>query len=248
MSHVRLVMKSYGDVLVITNRGRPTTEQKQIMNCPKKMKKELKKLRKQMGFKDGTDILLALSVASDEMMRHVHMFPEVFFMDVTANTNRQKRELFILVVKDASGETFIGNATVIPSGKKWVFLKIYQTFFLKLYGPVTIGRNRLAITDDDRSEYGPLENCVSTLECYAKSKHMLCIFHAIAMGFYEKIRPKLPHKKSKKKKSRELTIDGDLFGNSFVFLSLYFTSPCVLTKRIVDLHHPTRSAYFHLAD
>ena len=186
-------MKSSGDILVITSRGRPTTEQKQIMNCPKKIKKELEKLRKQLGFNDGTDILLALSIASDEMMRHVHMFPEVFFMDVTSNTNRQKRELFILVVKDASGETFIGNATVIPSGKKWVFQKIYQTFFLNLYGPLTIRRNRLVITDDDRSQYGPLENCVATLECYAESKHMLCVFHAVAMGFYETIRPKLPH-------------------------------------------------------
>ena len=148
------------------------------------------------------------------------MFPEVFFMDVTANTNRQKRELFILIVKDASGKTFIGNATVIPSGKKWVFQKIYQTFFLNLYGPVTIGRNRLVITDDDRSEYGPLKNCVATLECYAKSKHMLCVFHAVAMGFYEKIRPKLPHKRSKRKKSRELTEDGNLFGKHLVPVSV----------------------------
>ena len=68
------------------------------------------------------------------MARSVHMFPEVFYMDVTANTNRQKRDMFLLVVKDANGETFIGNATVIPSGQRWVFDKIYQSFFFNLYG------------------------------------------------------------------------------------------------------------------
>ena len=43
-----------------------------------------------MSYKDDTQILLALSVASDKMMCTVHMFPEVIFMDVTSGTNRQK--------------------------------------------------------------------------------------------------------------------------------------------------------------
>jgi len=214
ISHVRLVMKPSGDLVVATHRGRPTKEEQRIMKCPEEMQKELRELKQQLGFSDDTDILLALSVASDEMIRHVHMFPEVFFMDVTANTNRQKRDLFLLVVKDACGETFIGNATVIPSGKRWVFQKIYQIFFRELYGDVTIGRNRLSITDDDHCEYGPFENCVATLECYAKSRHMLCVFHAIVMTYNEQVHPKLPHKKRSKKQSRELTDDGNLFGES----------------------------------
>ena len=50
----------------------------------------------------------------------VRMFPEVIFMDVISNTNRQKRDLFLLVViKDASGETIISNVTfrrILPTG------------------------------------------------------------------------------------------------------------------------------------
>ena len=37
-------------------------------------------------------------VLTDDMNRHVAMFPEVMFLDVTANTNRQKRDFFLMVV------------------------------------------------------------------------------------------------------------------------------------------------------
>lgn len=162
------------------------------MSCPRKLKAELKKLKEEMSYKPGTEILLAISIASDEMTRHVHMFPEVFYMDVTYNTNRQKRDLFVMVLKDASGETFVGNLTVIPSGQLWVYMKIYQTFFLKLYGGHTISRNRLALTDDDKTEYGPFENCIKTNEFYEDSTHMLCIFHAIVKAYHERVYPLLP--------------------------------------------------------
>ena len=219
VSHTYLVMKANGDLIVYIHRGRPTkaqtemracpekmqaekdklntemTLESEIIHCSKKMHKDLNVMRMEMGFKAGTDILLALSVASDDMIRCVHMFPEVFYMDVTANTNRQKRDLFLLVVKDANGETFIGNATIIPSGKRWVYMQIYQDFFVHLYGKTTIGRNRLALTDDDHAEYGPLDNCIKTMKCYSKSLHGLCIFHSIVMKYHEQVHPLLPHKK-----------------------------------------------------
>ena len=46
----------------------------------------------------------SLSIANDDMQRVVRMFPEVFYMDVISNTIRQKGDLFVLVVKDVSGE------------------------------------------------------------------------------------------------------------------------------------------------
>ena len=58
------------------------------------------------------------------------MFLEVFYLNVTANTNKQKRDLFLMVVKDADVSTYIGNATVIPSGKRWVYAIIYRIFFI----------------------------------------------------------------------------------------------------------------------
>ena len=88
------------------------------MKCPHLLKKHLDRMMNEMNYKDGTEIILLISIASDEMMRMVHTNPEKFFFDVTARVNRQKRELFLMVVKATCGSTFIGNATFIPSGKK----------------------------------------------------------------------------------------------------------------------------------
>ena len=119
-------MKPNGDLMVCKNKGRPNKEESRVMKCSDELKKEIQKLKDEMSFASGTEILIALSIASDSMVRHVNMFPEVFFMDVTANTNRQKRDLFVMVVKDASGEAYPANLTVIPSGQSWVFMKLLE--------------------------------------------------------------------------------------------------------------------------
>ena len=92
-----------------------------MIKCTKSLRAELRKLKKETGYVKATEILLALGIAIDEMMRHVHMFPEIFYIDVTCKLNRQKRDLFVMVVKDASGKAFPGNLTAVPSGKRWVF-------------------------------------------------------------------------------------------------------------------------------
>ena len=81
---------------------------------------------------NGQEILLSITIADDDMIWHVHMFPEVMFMDTIANTNRQKRDLFLMVVKDASVECFIGNTTLLPCGQLWMFTTFYRYFFYQL--------------------------------------------------------------------------------------------------------------------
>ena len=125
------------DLVQYTNRGRPSNAQR--LKTPRQTKIELRKLKKQMNYKDGTEILLAISLVTDDMNRHVAMFPEVMFLDVTANTNRQKRDLFLMVVKDPCGSVYIGNITFIPSliklvpsvetSLKYILLTLYHETF-----------------------------------------------------------------------------------------------------------------------
>lgn len=203
VTHVCLTMDKDGRLLVYKNKGRPTREETVVMNCSDAMRHELQKLKADMGYPGSTEVLLAVAIATDEMLRHVHMFPEVFFMDVTSGTNRQKRDLFVLVVRDSSGECYIGNITVIPSGQSWVFMKIYETFFFLLFGKRTISRNRLCLTDDDKAEILPLEKLMVTENHWKKSRHMLCVFHALVKAFHEKNYPLLPSVSSSGK--RKLT-------------------------------------------
>ena len=204
VSYMATTMDSDLNLTIYSKRGRPT--RKESLKTNRQLKSELTALRKQMNYKEGTEIVLAISVATDDMARRVHMYPEVFYLDVTANTNKQNRDLFMMVVKDADGTTYIGNATFIPSGQRWVFSMIYQTFFVKLYGQTTISRNRLCLTDDDSAEWGPLDSCIQTIDCWKGSRHMLCMFHAVTISFFEQVHPKLPHRSGK------VTSKGKLYG------------------------------------
>ena len=68
VSHVALVMDQSSNLLVYKNKGRPTSEERHALAINGGIKKELQKLKKQMSYKDDTQILLALSVACDKMM------------------------------------------------------------------------------------------------------------------------------------------------------------------------------------
>ena len=68
--------------------------------------------------------MLAVYAASDKMIRALHMFPEVAYMDVTLNTNKEGRDLFLMVGKDTDESTLFANATIIPSLYCWVFKNI----------------------------------------------------------------------------------------------------------------------------
>lgn len=218
VSHVCLTMTPDNELLVWKNRGRPTEEEREVMKCPDKMREQIDILKQTMSLNSNTEVLLCISIASDEMIRHVNMFPEVFFMDVTANTNRQKRELFVMTVKDASGECFPGNLTVIPSGQLWVYHHIYQTMFMKLYGPATLSRLRLALTDDDQTEHGPFDDAIKTNSAYNKAHHMLCIFHALVKAFHEQVYPLLPGNKGKGVGKRKLTEKGRTYCECIVIM------------------------------
>ncbi len=193
MSYVCITHIEESGFNVYRSKGRPSQESVELMSVPDRMEEHIKSLRSEMNYKDGTEIVLILSFASDEMIRMVNMFPEVFFMDVTCRTNRQNKPLFLMVLKDASGEAHIGNISVLPSEKRWVFNEIFKTVFIELYGESTIRRNRLMLTDEDSAEVEPIMNSIATIDAYHGSAHMLCMFHALAKKFKELVYPKLPH-------------------------------------------------------
>ena len=69
-------MAPNGNLVVYKNKGRPNVEERTVMACSDKMRAELQKLRDELSIEHGNEILVALSVASDQMLRVVHMFPE----------------------------------------------------------------------------------------------------------------------------------------------------------------------------
>ena len=117
------------------------------------------------------------------------MFPEVACLDDTSKVNCQDKDLFLAVVLDILGTCHIFNATWIPCGQRWVYDMVYQIFFVLLYGDSVNSKIRLFVSDDDPAEHGPLDNCISSMNCYNNAKHNLCVFHAVVMLFQKKVCP-----------------------------------------------------------
>ena len=111
----------------------------------------------------------------------------IWYVVIYIGTNRQGKELFVMAVRSASGDTLPGNLTIIPSGQKWVFHSIYKYCFPHLYSPQVCARNRLVLTDEDPAEYSPMENLIVTENHFKKSTVMLCTFHGIWMAFKQAI-------------------------------------------------------------
>ena len=65
---------------------------------------------------------------------------------------------------------------VLTIGKSWVYRYIFKDVFPILYGSQTVQRNRLALSDEDASEYKTFEAISSLVSDYRKSKVMLCTF------------------------------------------------------------------------
>jgi hypothetical protein len=89
------------------------------------MTSKIQELRRDFSFDSKSKMVLLLSFATDEMIKEVQKNPEVWFMDVTSGANIQKRDLFIMVVRKPDGTCFMGNVTLIPSGKVQSMCNIY---------------------------------------------------------------------------------------------------------------------------
>ena len=146
-------------------------------------------MRSDNGLIDSTKMLVLISLATNEMVKFMCMYPDVWYMDCTSGTNREKKDLFVVAVRSASGDTLPVNVTVIPSAQKWVFETIYKTAFPQLYTPEVCSMNRLVLTDEEKAEYEPFQLAIETTDFFEQSKVMLCTFHAIWMSFKVELYP-----------------------------------------------------------
>lgn len=99
-------------------RGRPNLKNNVVqLNADEKVVTEVMNLREEMSFAADKKLVLIVSFATDEMIRETMKFPEVNFIDCTGRANRQKRDLFLSVIRSALGRCHISNVSIMPSGE-----------------------------------------------------------------------------------------------------------------------------------
>jgi len=194
------VLHETGSGLFAYPKGHPSSLSKDAtgirLPCCDDVENRIRQMRSDNGLLDSTKMLVLISLATNEMVKYICMYPYVWYMDCTSGTNREKKDLFVVAVRSASGDTLPVNLTVIPSAQKWVFETIYKTAFPNLYSPDVCSMNRLVLTDEEKAEYEPFQLAIETTDYFQQSKVMLCTFHAIWMSFKVDLYPVLdniPH-------------------------------------------------------
>ena len=83
INHFYVVHENGG--LFACSKGRPTKASiNKRLECPEQIEEEVAGLRKDFMLNDKCKMLVLVSMATDEMIRLVSMYPEVWFMDTTA--------------------------------------------------------------------------------------------------------------------------------------------------------------------
>jgi hypothetical protein len=141
---------------------------------------DTQRIRDSLKVSDDQCILLAVAWATDREKKFAQKFPEVFFVDATSSTNVEKRELVLVCGRDSNNSGFTAMRVFVPSEKQWVYNWLYNDAIPTLLGHVCISQNKLVLTDGDRNNYAPLENCISSpTSCWAMSSHRLCEWHLL---------------------------------------------------------------------
>ena len=71
---------------------------------------------------------------------------------------------------DSDGRAWATNGSVILFETSLFFSWLYNNTFIYMHGKKTISQLRLDLTDENDSEFGPLDACVETRECYKNAK------------------------------------------------------------------------------
>ncbi len=83
INHFYVVHENGG--LYACSKGRPAKElAKKRLECPEQIKEELAGLRKDFLLNNKCKMIVLVSMATNEMIRLVSMYPEVWFLDTTA--------------------------------------------------------------------------------------------------------------------------------------------------------------------
>ncbi|MGH7974677.1 MAG: hypothetical protein ACREBR_04060 [bacterium] len=147
---------------VTTSKGRPCRTRLSINDETLNKSYQEIKIREKLKLSDSQSLLLAVAWVIDSEQRLVSMHPKVLFMDVTMQTNKEKRGLFLVAGKDANSKGFTAARIFLPSEQRWVFHWIFRHCLPKLLTEQVIAMNQLVITDGDSDAYIPLWNLMQT--------------------------------------------------------------------------------------
>jgi MULE transposase domain len=109
------------------------------------------------------------------------LFPEIMGVDVTEQTNNEKRPLLVLGGLTGDNRTFTSCHAFLPSQQRWVFDWFFITALPYLFPVNVLQRNEVMFTDGDPKEYCAFAEAAAN-QYFPNSRHHLCVWHLLDGG------------------------------------------------------------------
>ena len=146
---------------------------------------DLMNTRSSRNIEPSSKIMVALAWVMDTDRKFFELYPEILMIDVTENTNNEKRPMLLVVGKDADGTTFVVMRVYLPHQRRWIFKWIFESCFKQLLGTSCCSKTNLVVTDGDRNIIDSLKSLMKKNGLFPNASYKRCMFHLVTLPMKE---------------------------------------------------------------
>ena len=167
-----------------------------IRHCNAREQKDILKFikdhREDLLLNNAQHLMLSIAWVVPQERRLFNLYPEVLFIDITSDTNKEKRPLFTITGRSAMGTMFTILRAFLPNQKTWMFRWLFSLVLANSFTREVLSRVRVMITDGDSQETSQLDVAISENEFFSKVHRVRCGYHLNKKN-WEKNGPTITH-------------------------------------------------------
>ena len=144
-----------------------------------------KECRVNFDVKRSEKLLMGLAWIIPRERHYLNLFPEVIFVDVIVDVNKDKRPLLTATGKDANGQMFTFLRAFLPNEKQWAFRWIFSHVFPKSFNSSILDRVKVIVSDGCVQEFSQIDDAINI--CFPNATRIRCGFHIVTLGWKTKV-------------------------------------------------------------
>ena len=117
--------------------------------------------REKMKLSHHQNLLISVAWVIPSEREYFSRFPQVLFIDATAQTNNERRPLLLICGKDAKGKMFPVLRAFLPNERAWVFRWVFNVALPSLFSKSVLEKVNIIVSDGDSQEYSQIDICIN---------------------------------------------------------------------------------------
>ena len=137
--------------------------------------------REKMKLSKTQNLLISVAWVIPSEREYFSRFPEVLFVDATAQTNNERRPLLLICGKDAKGKMFPVLRAFLPNERSWIFRWVFNVALPTLFSKSVLEKVNIIVSDGDSQEYSQIDICINNH--LTKASRVRCGWHLVDRGW-----------------------------------------------------------------